>query len=127
MLLYSTRTAVFKNGDKSTLLCRITLPTGAEDESISARISELYKEIYNVTYSAAKEYAARISPADGRLFTFNVTSRESIKKGRLILKRTYKITGADGAVTERAFVDRFKVKCDKTNNFTIKEHEKYKK
>ena len=127
MLLYSTRTAVFKNGDKSTLLCRITLPTGAEDESLSAGISKLYKEIYNATYSAAKEYAVRISPPEGRLFTFTVTSIEKIKKGTLILKRTYKIAGDDGNVTERTFVDKFKVKCDKTNIFTIKEHEKYKK
>ena len=127
MLLYSTRTAVFKNGDKSTLLCRITLPTGAEDESLSAEVSELYREVYNATYSAAKEYAVRISPPEGRLFTFTVTSIEKIKNGTLILKRTYKITSTDSAVMERTFVDRFKVKCDKTNNFTVKEHEKYKK
>ena len=127
MLLYSTRTAVFKNGDKSTLLCRITLPIGAEDESLCAVIFKLYKEIYNATYSAAKEYAARISPTDGRLFTVAVTSRESIKKGALVLKRTYKIAGDDGNVTERTFIDKFKVKCDKTNIFTIKEHKKYKK
>ena len=127
MLLYSTRTAVFKNGDKSTLLCRITLPTGAEDESLSAEVSKLYKEIYSATYSAAKEYAVRISPPGGRLFTLTVTSSEKIKKSTLILKRTYKITSTDGTVVERAFVDRFKAKYDKTNNFTIKEHEKYKK
>ena len=127
MLLYSTRTAVFKNGDKSTLICRITLPTGAEDEGLSAEVSELYSEIYNATYSAAKEYATRISPPEGRLFTFTVTSAESIKKGTLILKRTYKITSTDSTVIERVFVDKFKVKCDKTNNFTIKEDKKYKK
>ena len=127
MLLYSTRTAVFKNGDKSTLLCRITLPTGAEDESLSAEVSELYREVYNATYSAAKEYATRISPPEGRLFTFTVTSSEKIEKGTLILKRTYKITSTDGTVIERALVDKIKVKCDKTNNFTVKEREKYKK
>ena len=127
MLLYSTRTAVFKNGDKSTLWCRITLPTGAEDEELGARIADFYKEIYNATYSAAREYAERISVSDGRLVTLDISCTHAYKNDRILVKRTYTITGKAGAIAQRSFVDGFALKYDKTKKYSVKEHQKYNK
>ena len=127
MLLYSTRTAVFKNGDKSVLLCKITLPTGAEDTALDARIVEYYKAVYNATHAAAKEYAETVSPEGNRLYTLTVSAVESVKNGRLTVKRTYKITGTGGVVAEKTFTDKFPIKCDKTKKYSIKERQKYNK
>ena len=127
MLLYSTRTAVFKNGDKSVLLCKITLPTGAEDTALDARIAEYYKGVYSATHAAAKEYAQSLSPEGGRLYTLTVSTAETIRTGRLAVKRTYKITGTGGVVAEKTFTDKFLIKCDKTKKYSIKEWQKYKK
>ena len=121
MLLYSTRTAVFKNGDKSVLLCKITLPVGAEDEEINARISEFYSQIYDATYRLAKDYAARILSPDGRLVTLTVRCSDSVKKDRLIVKRTYTTSHRSGVSREKTFMDKFKIKCDKTKKYSIKE------
>ena len=127
MLLYSTRTAVFKNGDKSVLLCKITLPRGAEDTELDARIAEYYKGVYSATHAAAKEYAQTVSPEENRLYTLTVSAVESTKSGRLAVKRTYKITGTSGVLAEKTFTDKFLIKCDKTKKYSIKERQKYNK
>lgn len=120
MLLYSTRTAVFKNEGKGVLLCKITLPKGADDGELSARISHFYKGIYDVTCSFADRYAKGILP-DGRLRVLTVRCEESAKKNRLIIKRTYALSGSRGAACVRTFVDKFKIKCDKTKKSSLTE------
>lgn len=121
MLLYSTRTAVFKNGDKSVLLCRITLPTDAEDGALCSAVAELYGKIYVATYSFAKAYAARILPPDGRLALLEVKCEHELKKGCLTVKRTYTISHSGKVIKERVFKDKFREKCDKTKKYSIKE------
>ncbi len=121
MLLYSTRTAVFKNGDKSVLLCKITLPVGADDEKINATVAKYYSQIYSATYSLAKDYAARLSPPDERLVTLTVKCCDKLKKNRLTLARTYTVSHNGSVIKERMFVDKFKIKCDKTKKYSIKE------
>jgi hypothetical protein len=116
MLLYSTRTAVFKNGDKSTLLCKITLPSGTCGEGIRGDVVGFYKGIYEATYLLAREYAAHISPRDNRLFTLKVSCAQSIKKGVLKLRRTYKITGEGNVIKEMTFTDKFKINVIKQRN-----------
>ncbi len=121
MLLYSTRTAVFKNGDKSVLLCRITLPVDAEADELRATVSEFYSRIYEATYSFAKDYAARISSPDGRLASLVVKCEHSLKKRLLTVKRTYTVSHGGQAAKEKIFKDKFKLKYDKTKKNSVKE------
>lgn len=121
MLLYSKRTAVFKNGEKSVLLCRIILPTDAKEVELDTSIAEFYARIYEATYSFAKGYAARISPPDGRIATLSVKCADGLKRGRIIIKRTYTLSYANKVVSEKTFVDKFKLKCDKTKKYSVKE------
>lgn len=116
MLLYSTRTAVFRNEEKSTLLCKITLPCGAEDEKLDGIIAEYYQAIYEETYASARAYAARISPPDNRLATFTVACEHGIKKGVLTVKRSYKISYCGSKVKEREFTDKFSKNMIKQRN-----------
>ena len=116
MLLYSTRTAVFKNGDKSVLLCRITLPSGAEDEKLNSAIVRFYSEIYEATYASARDCAARMDPPDGRLATLTVTCTHNVKKGAIIVYRSYKITQSGKTLKERQFTDKFSENVIKQRN-----------
>ena len=122
MLLYSTRTAVLKNNEgRSVLLCRITLPTGADDEELGGRILELYKPLYDATCSAAKEYAKGLTTTNGRLVTLNVECEHNVKKGRLTVTRTYTVFNTNKPYKKKVFNDKFKIKYDKTRKYSIKE------
>ena len=128
MLLYSTRTAVLKNEQgKSVLLCKITLPIGAEAEELDGCTCAFYKRVYELTYAAARAHAQTLQTDGGRLLCLTVKCAESISRGRLVIKRTYSLTGAHGTSHERVFVDKFKLKCDKTKKYSIKERPKYNK
>ena len=122
MLLYSTRTAVLKNNEgKSVLLCKITLPTGADEAEVDERISGFYKSIYDTTYAAAKEYALRISGTASSLAIFSVMCEDLVKNDKLILRRTYTLSDSASPSKVRTFKDKFNIKCDKTKNYSIKE------
>ena len=112
MLLYSTRTAVFKNEGKGVLLCKITLPKGADDGELSARI--------RTGRSMNRSSLSVSSSPIGSIFTL-VRCEESAKKNRLIIKRTYALSGSRGAACVRTFVDKFKIKCDKTKKSSLTE------
>lgn len=116
MLLYTTRTAVFKNGDKSVLLCKVTLPCGSDDEQISGVIAEFYSEIYRSTYASAREYALRIEPPGGRLATLTVNCTHDIKKEVLTVSRSYIVSHLGRIIKERVFIDKFSKNMIKQRN-----------
>ena len=120
--MYSTRTAVLKNNEgKSVLLCKITLPTGADEATLGEQMSAFYKSIYDVTYTAAKEYALRISSTASSLAIFSVMCEDFVKNEKLILRRTYTLSDSASPSKVRTFKDKFNIKCDKTKNYSIKE------
>ncbi len=116
MLLYSTQRAVFKNGDKCTLLCDITLPCGAEDEVLGNRVLRFYKSLYDVIYSSAKDYASRITPQNGRLIKLDVKCEHRLKRGKLLVKRTCTIRLDEVELKKRVFVDKFHINVTKQRN-----------
>ena len=116
MLLYNTKRAVFKNEDKCTLLCDITLPCGAEDRELGERVARFYKSLYDAIYSSAKDLAVRITPQNGRLVKLAVRSDHSIKKRRILVRRTCVISVAGAAVKNRVFIDKFHINMTKQRN-----------
>ena len=116
MLLYNTQRAVFKNEDKCTLLCDITLPCGAEDRELGERVARFYKSLYDAIYSSAKDLAARITPQNGRLVKLTIRSKHSFKKHRVLVRRTCVVSVEGAAVKNMVFIDKFHINVTKQRN-----------
>ena len=116
MLLYNTQRAVLKGGERSTLLCNITLPCGTDDKLLNDRISRFYKDLYSAIYSLAKAYIGSISPPNGRLATLDIRCEERVKRGKLSVKRTCVVSCAGVVLKKRVFVDKFSINMTKQRN-----------
>ena len=116
MLLYNTQRAVFKNGDKCTLLCSVSLPCGAADAKLGNLVSRYYKDLYGTIYSSAKSYAGRIVPLNGRLVTLNIKCEHCVKKRKIFVQRTYSISYGGAVTKKKTFVDKFSINMTKQRN-----------